>query len=365
MFRVEGLWKKEPNNLGIPHVVILDSARAMQSVFVQYDTTYFRLVGQPKFGLTVDAYGAASTLATSSNQRVAARQYDYYNAIGLLGSGRTTDAVIAYNRFCASSPSGQLSREEYDNFPVHQACMLSLVGKTTEAIAALREVPSNAGQPSYQANIQLALAGLLCEGGNRAEARSIYSNIQKRIGISDEIKNRCAFALANSYAKEIARDSLEWGKKLLVSFISTTQNQTYKRSALLALANAEGRLKNTKGIKSALKQVASMGTSQQRLAAKMQLLDLQFSEEDYPGTHSMCKWILANGQSGRHLPHLLYLDAVALKRIGKAAESGSQLKRLCAEFPGNAYAAYAAAALAAPVLHRPAADSQSKGAAHQ
>jgi tetratricopeptide (TPR) repeat protein len=365
LFRVEGLWQKEPNNLGIPHVVMLDSSRAMQSVFLAYDSAYARLAGQTKLGLAVDGYSAASAFATSARQSSAARQYDYFNAVGLLGSGRTAEAVMAYNSFCSASPAGQLSREEYDMFPVYHARALSRIGKRTDAVAALRAVPTSAGGASYQANVQLALGRLLHENGNRAEARSIYSDIQKRSGVSAEVKDQSAYALASSYARESTRDSLERGKKMLRTFIATTQNPTFKRTALLALADAEERSKSKAGLKSTLKLASPLGTGEQRLSVKMQLLDLQFSEGDFAGTHSMCKWILASGDARRHLPHLLYLDAVSLKRMGKDAESAGQLKRLYAEFPGNAYSAYAAAVIIVPGQTHTPADSISKGAVHQ
>jgi TolA-binding protein len=365
MFRVEGLWQKEPNNLGLQHVVLLDTAKSEQQVYVVYDPTAGRIVGQAKLGLAVDGYTAASAFASSLKQSAVARQYDYFNCVALLGSGRIAEAAAAYSRYTATSPAGQLARENYDNFSILRAKALAKSGKNKDALSTLRSVPSNAGGDSYQANIQLALGHLLQESGSFEEARTVYSNLQKRTGLTAELRDQCTFALATSYTHEVKPELLTQGKNLLRSLIATTTNRTYKRSALLALADTERKDKNKAGVKLSLNQASSLGTGQQRLAVKMRLLDMQYAEGDYAGVHEMCNMIATDENPGRHLPHLLCLDAVSLKRAGKTAESRALFKKLYAQFPGNAYTAYAATLIAAPVYRNSSADSLAKGVTHQ
>jgi hypothetical protein len=365
MFKVDGVWRSEPSPIGLQHVMILDSVNSTQNVSFAYDSLFCRIVGQTKSGLSVDNYGAASAFATSTKQSAASRQYDYYDAISVLNSGRIAEAAEMYKRFCASVPAGGLSREDYDYFLVYQSLAMAKSGKNAEAIKLLRDQPVTAGNATYQANIQIVLGQLLHETGNCAEGRSIYRDLQKRPELSPKLKDQCTLALALSYSKETKHDSLVFGKNMLRSLSAAGENQDFRRLALLALADAEKRDKNVPETRNALQQAAMLGNTQQRLATKMQLLDLQYSQADYNAVHATCKWILVEGEPGRHLPHILFLDAISLKRLGKIAEGKAQLKRLYEEFRGNAYAEYAASVLGAPVFSIPPADSLAKGAVQQ
>jgi TolA-binding protein len=365
MFRVEGLWQKEPNNLGLAHVVLLDPKESAQEVCLVYDATLCRFVGDVKKGLTVDGYQAAAAFALSLKQSDLARQYEYCNAVSLLGSGKIAEAAGAYNRYTAAAPTGALARESYDNFSVLQAMALAKSGKGSDAIGALRSVPTGAGNAAYQAGIQLALGRLLLARGNASEARSVLSELQKRAGVTVDVKDECAYTVASSYLRDTTAELRAQGKQLLRSLASRSASQTTRRSALLAIAQAEQQSSDKNAAKVALKQASTLGTSEQRLSVQMKLLEMQYAEGNYAGVHKTCDWMLTDGTPGRHRAHMLCLDAVSLKRAGKTDESRSQLKKLLAEYPGSAYAAYATALIAAPEYHPWTADSLAKGATHQ
>jgi TolA-binding protein len=365
MFRVEGLWQKEPNNLGLAHVVLLDPKESAQEVCLVYDATLCRFVGDVKKGLTVDGFQAAAAFALSLKQSDLARQYEYCNAVALLGSGKVVEAVGAYNRYTAAAPKGALAREGYDNFSVLQAMALAKSGKGNDAINTLRSVPTSAGGAKYQVGVQLALGQLLLGSGKTSEARSVLSELQKRAGVAADVKDECAYAVASSCLRDSTLELRSQGKQLLRSLASGTASQTTRRSALLALAQAELQSSDKNAAKVALKQASMLGTSEQRLSVQMKLLEMQYADGDYAGVHKTCDWILTDGTPGRHRAHMLCLDAVSLKRAGKTDESRSQLKKLLAEFPGSAYAAYATALIAAPEYHPWTADSLAKGATHQ
>jgi TolA-binding protein len=365
MFRVEGLWQKEPNSLGLDHVIILDPKESAQEVCLVYDTTLCRFKGEPKKGLSVDGYQAAAAFALSLKQSDLARQYEYCNAVSLLGSGKIAEAAGAYNRYTAAAPTGALARESYDNFSILQAMALAKSGKSSDAISTLRSVPTGAGNAVYQVGIQLALGRLLLGSGNTSEARSVLSELQKRAGVAADVKDECAYAVGSSYLRESTPELRAQGKQLLQYLASGSASQTTRRSALLALAQAEQQSSDKNAVKMALKQASMLGTSEQRLSVQMKLLEMQYAEGDYAGVHKTCDWMLTDGTPGRHRAHMLCLDAISLKRAGKTDESRSQLKKLLAEFPGSAYAAYATALIAAPEYHPWTADSLAKGATHQ
>lgn len=362
MCRVDGLWLKEPNSLGIPHLILLDSAKSAQSVFFAYDSVSARVTPQPRLGLAADDYDAARSLALAKKQSAIARQYEYWNTIAMLRGGRTTEAQNAYSRFRAAAPSGLLSHESYDRFPIVHASVLARSGKASEAIKVLRAVPAGDGNAEYQAEIRMDLARLLERNSDVEEARSMYADLQKRSGVSSILKEQAATTLARSYARESSPGLIARAKQLLRSVVARTRDQQNKRQALLALADIERREKNRPAVMDALKEASLLGTIQERLAVLIQRLDEQYAAEDYVGVHTACKWVLDKGQPGRHHPHLLWLDAVSLKRLGMEKESMARFRTLDSAYAGSAYARYAAYTLSSLSPQTTAGDSLTKGA---
>lgn len=360
LLRVEGIWQKEVNNSDIQHVVLLDPAEESQVITCVFDSTTGRIVAKRGTGTKIDDYVQASSIAQEAKDLATARRYEYAAAVSLLALGRVSEAKTAYDRYVAASPAGTLAREEYDRFHILEARILQNTGKSADAIGSLRAVPRAEGSDAYQAGIGMALGGILEKSGDRAGARSAYYDVLRRLKLDQGLKEQCLGRIAHSYVVETSQDSIARGKEMLRQLASTSTRAATKRWSLLALATTERKTGNAPGELAALKAAGVLGTNEQRLAVKMQILEKQYRERDYEGIHKTCDWILTDGQPGNQLPHLLYLDAVALKRLGRDAESKRVLEKLYEGFPGNAYAEYAASLLGAPVYEIPA-DTLSKG----
>lgn len=354
LFKVEGLWQREVNSSGIRHVVILEPETESQSIVFVYDSTSSRVVARNGKWPTCDDYLLAMQLARAAKDEAAARKYEYASAVTLLQTGRVNEATAAYNRYVSTSSAGTDAREEYDRFHVLNAKILQNKGKSTDAITVLSAVPRTEGGDAYRAEIALALGGILDRTGDRPGARSVYFGLVWHSKLSQELKEQTLGKIALSYLSETAVDSVERGKEILRQLSMTSTRAGVKRWSLLALANMARKAENASEEQAALKAAGILGTTEQRLGVKVRILEQLFRGRDYEGVHRICNWILKEGQPGNQLPHLLYLDAVALRRLGRDKESRSTLDRLHSGFPGNAYAQYAASCLGAPVYSIPA-----------
>jgi hypothetical protein len=343
VFKVDGRWRPEPFSLGIPHVAILDSNRTSQCLVLAYEGKLQRLVPQAGCDISVDSYLDASSIAQDRNE---VRRYKYLNAANLLSLHKVPEAALAYEEYCTGSSGGGLEKEEYDRFYILEARILAQTGSPDGAIKLLRARPEAEGDEAYQRDIHLALARLLDDWGSRVEARSLYHEVLASPSASVQAQEEATFFLAQSYVHESNPDSLSLGRSMLQSIGRSPGS--FQRKALLGLAAFYQKADATTEFKEALEEAAFVGTSGERLAIQLQILDLQFSAADYAGVHDAVSMTLSAMETGRHLPHLLALDALCLDKMGQKAESRSVLERLWDNFPLSPYAAYATSLLGRP-----------------
>ncbi|CAG1001774.1 hypothetical protein ANRL4_03205 [Anaerolineae bacterium] len=362
LFRVEGLWLPEPGSMGVSHVVLLDSAKTVQTVSLGYDSVARRFVPLAKVGTVADDFSAAASLAQSAKQSAAAREYDYRSAVALLKSGRVAEAQSVYARFLAASPLGAASRESYDRFPIERANALIRIGKPQDAIIALRSIPAKEGSANYQAEVRIKLGKLLDRNGDVEEARSVLADVSRRSGVSIELKDESAIALAVSCGRETTPTLRERARQLLKAVTGKTHDKQRRRQALIALADIERRSNNQAGVLASLKEAMSLGTVQQRLAATVQYLDALYAAGDYYLLHRMSQGLIDRGEPGSHKAHLLSLDALALKRLGRDTESAARFALLDSAFASSPYTRYAAITLSSMPTNSIRPDSLAKGA---
>ncbi len=362
LFRVEGLWLREPGSMGVSHVVLLDSAKALQTIALQYDSMGRRFIPLAKGGTVADDFSAAASLAQSVKQNATAREYNYRSAVALLKSGRVAEAQSVYARFLAASPLGASSRENYDRFPVELANALIRGGKPQDAITALRSVPPKEGSANYQAEVRIKLGKVLDRNGDVEEARSILADVSKRSGVSSELKDESTICLAISCGRETTPTLRERARQLLKAVTGRTHDKQRRRQALIALADIERRSKNQAGVLASLKEAMSLGTAQQRLAATVQYLDALYTANNFEALHKTCQWIIDRGEPGSHKAHLLSLDALALKRLGRESESTARFRLLDSAYSSSPYTRYAAIALSSMQTNNVRPDSLVKGA---
>jgi hypothetical protein len=362
MCRSDGLWDREPNSMGIPHLAILDPSLKSQSVSLSYDPKARRFVGQTRSGLTLDNFASAYASSKALKNESAARQYQYWNAISLLKSGKLTEAQACYDQFRKDTPAGDLAPTVYDRYPLLNATALAQSGNASRAIAVLRAVPKNEGTPDFQAEVSLRLGDLLDKGSDAEEARSIFADVQRRSGVSAELKDQGTLMQALSFQREKSPALQSRARRLLQTLAERTRSVQYRRQALIALADLHRRAKNTDEAVTALKHAGELGTVQQRVAATVQRLDLHLDGKEYDEVHAAAKWLLDQGDPGRHRAHLLWLDALALWHLGRMKESSSRYRTLDSAYAGTPYARFAAYNLSTLLAHSAHKDTVTTGA---